>query len=58
MQTFKLKVYFTVETVVEAENLEEAKGVAKGMAKVQLPNFKVERIDPMKSDVKVMTTTK
>ena len=39
---------------VYAENLVEAKGVVKGMAVVQLPGFKLERIDLMKSDIKVI----
>jgi hypothetical protein len=52
-ETFKLKCTFTVEHTVYAENLVEAKGIVKGMAVVQLPGFKLERIDPMKLDVKI-----
>lgn len=54
METFKLKCTFTIVHTVYAENLVEAKGVVKGMAVVQLPGFKLERIDLMKSDIKVI----
>ena len=57
-QQFRFKVTISTEVIVEAENLAEAKGVVKGLAAAQLKGFKVERIDPMNLDKKIIVKEK
>lgn len=53
MAIFKFKVWFSTEKTIVAENTDEAKGILKGMAVIQLPGFKFERADSMKPDPKI-----
>ena len=53
MERFKFKVYFSITKEIEAENVDEAKGIIKGMAIVQMPSFTLEAIDIVKPNIEL-----
>ena len=52
VESFKFKVWFSTETVVEADNITEARGILKGLALAQMKGFKFEKSDIMKPNIK------
>ena len=45
----------STEKDVQAESQAEARGIIKGLLIAQMPGFKLERLDPMKVEIKVKT---